>query len=73
MSRISSGSGEWWVIFVGNGYGSFFFRGTEKAAEQMRKHKARWEQAVARKRRATDGELGLNVAMTESDRRRENS
>lgn len=50
-----------WVITVGGGYGSFFFRGSEKEAEEMRRHKARWEQAVARKRRATPGEVMANA------------
>ena len=41
----------WWIISVGGGYGEFNFFGTEKEAEEMRCHKARWEHAVARKRR----------------------
>ncbi len=44
---------EKWIITVG-GYGEFEFEGTEDEAEEMRAHKARWEQAVARKRRVTD-------------------
>jgi len=39
-----------WKISV-NGYGDFAFFGTEKEAEEMRIHKARWEQGVAHKRR----------------------
>lgn len=38
-----------WKITVGHGYGSFEFKGTEKEAEEMRKHKARWEGAKATK------------------------
>lgn len=34
-----------WRIFVG-GYGAFDFEGTEKQAEEMRAHKARWERGV---------------------------
>lgn len=45
-----------WVILVG-GYGAFLFRGTEPEAEDMRAHKARWEGAVAKKRRATTADM----------------
>jgi hypothetical protein len=41
-----------WVILVGGGYGAFFFEGTEAEAEEMRVHKAVWEAAIARRRRA---------------------
>lgn len=41
-----------WVINIGGGYGAFLFNGTEAEAEDMRKHKANWEQAVAIKREA---------------------
>ena len=41
-----------WIITVGGGYGSFEFAGTEKEAEEMRAHKANWEQAVATKKLA---------------------
>jgi hypothetical protein len=41
-----------WVIQIGGGYGAFMFEGTEAEAEQMRKHKANWEQAVGAKRLA---------------------
>ncbi len=61
MSYISTGSGNWFIITVGNGYGSFFFRGTEEEAEKMRKHKARWEQAVATKRFATQAEIATGT------------
>jgi len=40
-----------WKIRVA-GYGTFEFTGTEEQAEQMRCHKARWEQGVAMKWRA---------------------
>ena len=40
----------WWIISV-HGYGEFNFFGTEHEAEDMRRHKANWERAVARKRR----------------------
>jgi hypothetical protein len=43
-----------WLICVGGGYGCFVFDGTEQAAEEMRRHKAGWEKAVARKRPASD-------------------
>lgn len=39
----------WWIISV-HGYGEFNFFGTEAEAETMRRHKANWEQAVAKKR-----------------------
>lgn len=39
-----------WEITVA-GYGTFIFEGTEAEAEEMRRHKARHEAAVARKRR----------------------
>ncbi len=38
-----------WKITVGGGYGSFPFWGTEEEAEAMRRHKANWEGAPARK------------------------
>jgi len=44
-----------WMISVA-GYGEFLFHGTEKEAEEARRHKARWEGAVARKRLATKEE-----------------
>ncbi len=56
MSIIDRPDDDWWIISVG-GYGSFFFCGTEQAAEKMRRHKARWEQAAAQKRKATESEL----------------
>lgn len=40
-----------WKIRVA-GYGTFDFHGTEAEAEEMRCHKARWEQGVAHKWRA---------------------
>lgn len=43
-----------WVILVGGGYGAFVFEGTENQAEDMRRHKASWEGAVARKRPVAD-------------------
>lgn len=46
-----------WVILVGGGYGAFLFEGTEAEAEEMRKHKARWEGVVALKRLADAGEI----------------
>jgi hypothetical protein len=46
-----------WRISVGGGYGSFIFEGSEEQAELMRRHKAVWEGAVARKRPATDEEI----------------
>lgn len=49
-----------WVITVG-GYGSFFFKGDEKEAEDMRKHKANWEQGVGRKRKADDDEIQTEI------------
>ncbi|QNH21195.1 hypothetical protein HEP73_02107 [Xanthomonas sp. GW] len=45
-----------WVIRVA-GYGSFLFVGTEEEAEEMRRHKARWERAVAHKRPADAQEV----------------
>ncbi|MBK8150839.1 MAG: hypothetical protein IPK58_22210 [Acidobacteria bacterium] len=61
MSHISTGSGVWFVITVGGGYGSFFFRGTEEEAEKMRKHKAYWEQSPATKRLATQEEIATGT------------
>lgn len=52
-----------WVIVVA-GYGAFLFEGNEQEAEEMRRHKASWEQAVAQKRRATVEEAaGQDVSM----------
>jgi len=45
-----------WVIDV-VGYGTFFYEGTEEEAEEMRKHKANWEAAIARKRLADKQEI----------------
>lgn len=56
MSQVSI-----WAIRV-SGYGSFLFSGTEAEAEEMRVHKARWEQGVARKRKATPSEIAANKA-----------
>jgi len=42
-----------WVITVMGGYGEFLFHGSEVEAEDMRRHKANWERAIARKREAT--------------------
>jgi hypothetical protein len=39
---------EKWKIRV-SGYGTFDFEGTEDEAEEMRAHKARWEQGFAMK------------------------
>lgn len=39
---------EKWKIWV-NGYGTFNFEGTEREAEEMRAHKARWEDGQGRK------------------------
>lgn len=41
---------EKWLITVA-GYGSFEFDGTEQEAENMRSHKARWEKAIATKKK----------------------
>ena len=49
-----------WIISVG-GYGSFFFEGSESEAEEMRKHKAVWEQGAGRKRLATDEEVRTKI------------
>ena len=46
-----------WVIAVGGGYGAFLFKGTEEEAEEMRRHKARWEGAPAKKVPANDEEI----------------
>lgn len=46
-----------WVIQVGNDYGSFLFEGTEEEAEERRMAKAKWERAVALKRPATKEEV----------------
>ena len=45
-----------WIILVGGDYGAFKFRGTEAEAEALRRHKANWEHAVAKKRLADDHE-----------------
>ena len=47
---------ETWTISLPD-YGAFLFVGTEAQAEEMRRHKARWECEVARKRRATLAEM----------------
>ena len=51
-----------WVIQVA-GYGHFFFEGTETAAEEMRAHKANWEQGVGWKRRADPEEIKVGKAL----------
>lgn len=45
-----------WHIDVAS-WGSILFEGTEEEAEEWRRHKARWEQSVARKRLATEDEI----------------
>lgn len=47
---------EKWLIYI-SGYGTFFFDGTRKEAEEMRRHKANWEGGVGRKRLATDADI----------------
>lgn len=42
----------WWVINVAH-YGAFLFEGTEAQAEEMRAHKANWEQGIGHKRPAS--------------------
>lgn len=49
-----------WIINV-SGYGSFFFEGNEKEAEEMRQHKARWEHGIARKRFADEEEIKTKI------------
>lgn len=46
-----------WIISVGCGYGSFLFKGSKQEAEEMRSHKANWEQVVCTKRLATEEEI----------------
>lgn len=50
---------EYWYIYVAN-WGDGLFYGTEEEAEEVRVHKARWEQSIARKRRATPEEVEQN-------------
>lgn len=38
----------WWLISIA-GYGDFAFYGTEREAENMRRHKAYWEGGTGRK------------------------
>ena len=57
-----------WVIQVA-GYGHVFFEGTEKAAEEMRAHKANWEQGVGWKRRADPGEIEAGKALRSVEHR----
>lgn len=45
-----------WRITVGGGYGSFEYVGSERDAEEMRRHKAEWEGAVARKEHLRDAD-----------------
>lgn len=45
-----------WIIYV-SGYGCFFFEGTKRQAEDMRKHKSNWEGGIGRKRPATPEEI----------------
>ena len=56
--------GNTWVIYI-SGYGTFFFKGTRKQAEEMRVHKANWEGGIGRKRLAT-----VNEILTEKPPRR---
>ena len=50
-----------WVIIVG-GYGASLFEGKESDAEEMRRHKARSECAVALKRLADNNEIETGKA-----------
>jgi len=59
--KVDNTQKEKWVIKVGGGYGAFFFEGEEWEAEEMRKHKARWERAIANKRRADDAEINTGL------------
>lgn len=47
-----------WIISV-TGYGSFFFEGSLKEAEEMREHKANWEGGRGTKRPATPEEIKI--------------
>ena len=60
---------DWWIITVGGGYGSFAFKGSERAAEEMRVHKARWEGAVANKRPACHSDEALVADETAANKR----
>jgi hypothetical protein len=51
---------EWWAITVG-GYGTFLTHGIKSETEEVRRHKARWEGATAKKRLATAGEIQANL------------
>jgi hypothetical protein len=49
-------TGSTWIISVVD-YGAFLFQGTEAEAEEMRRHKARWEGAIAKKYLATPEDI----------------
>ena len=51
---------ERWLIYI-SGYGTFFFDGTRKEAEEMRAHKANWEGGLGRKRYATQEEIKSGI------------
>lgn len=52
---------EMWVIYV-TGYGSFFFKGTRKAAQLVMKGwQEGWPDSIVRKRRATPEEVKSNT------------
>ena len=49
-----------WVIDI-EGYGMFFYHGTESMAEEMRSHKSSWEGGLGRKRLADQEEIKTGV------------
>lgn len=59
---------QWWTILV-SGYGHFLFQGTEIEAEEKRRHKARWEQGMARKRPASKDEIQLQKSIPTDEER----
>lgn len=52
MEMLETQVGVWEISVAG--YGTFRWLGTEVQAEAQRAHKANWESAVARKKRARD-------------------
>jgi len=61
----STGARMKWLITVG-GYGSFDFEGTEEEAETMRRDKAAWERAPARKELIGQAAMNVLVGCEES-------
>lgn len=55
-NKKQKSSKNYWLITI-NSWGTTLLWGTEKEAEEFRKHKCNWEQSIGTKRLATNEEI----------------